>query len=540
MNEIKSAENLFFDALDAYKKNNFKQSKKILLDVNKIIPNRESVLVNLMNSCFMLSEYSEALAYANKVKKIYPNNKEFVFAVIEIYLRQNRLELAILELNNLDPKSQEFLIFSSKIAKKVGDFNKYLFFLEKICNQNLKDKSFLKSLIFNLMYTGPFDKKKYDHYINHYKQSLTIEKYKNYKLPNKKIVLGFVTQGFDKDPVIFFLKDIFKHLKDYVELICYSNSEKEKNILDQESYFSKWIKTQNLTTDDLANQIYEDGVTVLFDLSGYTGDHKLEVFFLKPAPIQISWCGMLASTQIEQIDYIIIDKFIDKFSYKENFSEQKLFIDNIFCTFSLSSFANVNLNYKREHTKTFNYGSWSNPFKINDSVLFAWSEILKKTNNTKLFLNYSNFANDNCKKFFLKKFLDLGVDADQLVFNFYKRDDAIARYKDIDLCLDTFPYSGGTTNFEASYMNKPILTLQGSRFVSNSGLSINMNLDNHFLICQDVDEYINKAIKVSEDKDLLKKITNNIKSNKFKLFDSKKFTEKLYLNLKNIIEAKFS
>ena len=46
-------------------------------------------------------------------------------------------------------------------------------------------------------------------------------------------------------------------------------------------------------------------------------------------------------------------------------------------------------------------------------------------------------------------------------------------------------------------MNKPILTLKGSRFVSNSGLSINMNLDNQFLICHDINEYINKAIKIS-------------------------------------------
>ena len=540
MKDIKSAEKLFFDSLEAYNNNNFKLSKKKLLEANEITPNRESILVNLMNSCFMLSEYTEALMYANKVKKIYPDNKESIFVVIEIHLKQNNLEHANLELNNLDQNTEEFLVFSSKIAKKIGDFEKYFFFLEKIFNKNAKDKSFLKSLIFNLMYFCPFDQIKFNNYINLYKKLQSIEKYKNYKLSKKKIILGFVTQGFDKDPVIFFLKDIFKHLKDYAELICYSNSEQEKIFFDLENYFSKWVNTKNLTSEELANQIYEDNVTVLFDLSGYTGDHKLEVFFLKPAPIQISWCGMLASTQIEQIDYIIIDKFIDQFSLKENFSEEKLFIDNIFCTFSSSSFEGVNLNYKRKHISTFNYGSWSNPFKINDSVLYAWSEILKKTKNSILFLNYINFINEKCQKFFFKKFSNLGIDENRLVFNYYKRNDAISRYNEIDLCLDTFPYSGGTTNFEASFMNKPILTLKGSRFVSNSGLSINMNLDNQFLICDDINEYINKAIKISEDKSLLEKLINNIKLNKSRLFDSKKFSENLYLKLKTIVELKIN
>ena len=131
MKDIKSAEKLFFDSLEAYNNNNFKLSKKKLLEANEITPNRESVLVNLMNSCFMLSEYTEALMYANKVKKIYPDNKESIFVVIEIHLKQNNLEHANLELNNLDQNTQEFLVFSSKIAKKIGDFEKYFFFFRK-------------------------------------------------------------------------------------------------------------------------------------------------------------------------------------------------------------------------------------------------------------------------------------------------------------------------------------------------------------------------------------------------------------------------
>ena len=164
----------------------------------------------------------------------------------------------------------------------------------------------------------------------------------------------------------------------------------------------------------------------------------------------------------------------------------------------------------------------------------------KKNKKFNSFFELHQFYQWKCQKFFFKKFSNLGIDENRLVFNYYKRNDAISRYNEIDLCLDTFPYSGGTTNFEASFMNKPILTLKGSRFVSNSGLSINMNLDNQFLICHDINEYINKAIKISEDKSLLEKLINNIKLNKSRLFDSKKFSENLYLKLKNIVELKIN
>ena len=67
----------------------------------------------------------------------------------------------------------------------------------------------------------------------------------------------------------------------------------------------------------------------------------------------------------------------------------------------------------------------------------------------------------------------------------------------IDIALDPFPYSGGTTSFEAIWMEVPVLTKKGSSFVSHSTESVNHNCGMSDWIASDKNEYVKKAIKFS-------------------------------------------
>ena len=73
-------------------------------------------------------------------------------------------------------------------------------------------------------------------------------------------------------------------------------------------------------------------------------------------------------------------------------------------------------------------------------------------------------------------------------------------YKKIDIALDTFPYNGVTTSFEAIWMGAPVISMQGYNFNSRCGSSINKNLNLNDLISKNEEDYISKAVNLSKDK----------------------------------------
>ena len=109
-------------------------------------------------------------------------------------------------------------------------------------------------------------------------------------------------------------------------------------------------------------------------------------------------------------------------------------------------------------------------------------------------------------------------------------------YTNIDLALDTFPYNGVTTSFEAIWMGVPVLTIKGYNFNSRCGESINKNLKMQNLIAENKEDYILKAIKLSENPVNLDKTRKEIfeKALLSPLFNTNEFSNNFFNILKNL------
>ena len=83
-------------------------------------------------------------------------------------------------------------------------------------------------------------------------------------------------------------------------------------------------------------------------------------------------------------------------------------------------------------------------------------------------------------------------------------------YKDIDLCLDTFPYTGVTTTCEALWMNVPVISMEGFNLNSRCGESILINSNLRDLVAKDKNDYISKVLTLSKNLDKLEKIRRHI------------------------------
>ena len=225
---------------------------------------------------------------------------------------------------------------------------------------------------------------------------------------------------------------------------------------------------------------------------GYTSRQRLELFKNRMAKKQVIWMGYCNTTGLKNMDYIISDPNLINREEEKFYTEKVIYLPKIWnahCGFDFERKENPPPFVKNKY---FTFGSFNNFDKINPDVVSTWSKILKKINNSKLVLKTSTkrFATKRLKQLFEKNDVLESVEFINKVPEFKKH---LENYNNIDLALDTFPYNGVTTSFEAIWMGVPVLTMAGYNFNSRCGESINRNLGMEQLIAKDEDDYIQKV-----------------------------------------------
>ncbi len=79
---------------------------------------------------------------------------------------------------------------------------------------------------------------------------------------------------------------------------------------------------------------------------------------------------------------------------------------------------------------------------------------------------------------------------------FYPRTDLgsyLALHNQVDICLDSFPYSGGTTTLHAAWMGVPTLTLTGETPPTRSCTCITSHLGLPGFIAANIEDFVKKG-----------------------------------------------
>ena len=494
-----------------------------------------------------IKDYNLAVATYEKLLKT-NDVKDINLGVIynnlgNVYSSLKKFDLAY----NYLLKALRYSIDKSKIYNnlgylcyQIGDLEKSILYFKRATEKNDENLNYHSRLIATSLYS--FNHKNlYSNYIN--KFNLTLEKLKFNSSQNNnsfsfdkfesKLKIGFLSSDFKRHPVGYFLLDHLDNIKKFgLELHGYSNLEERFNddyTKKISNKFNYWSNIKLLNDRDLVSKIKKDKINILMDLSGYTGDNRIGVFARRAAPIQINWAAYLASIGIKEIDYILGDTVVTPLSHQHKYSENILQLKKIWSCLSVSDLKNLKVVNKTPaiNNKYITFGSFSNANKINKKVLNAWLKILNNVPNSKLFLKSFEFEITSqvarIKSFFIKN----NINSNRILIEKPSdRLELLNSYNNIDIVLDTFPYSGGTTNFEASWMCVPILTLKGDYFVSKCGESINSILNMKEWIASDIDNYVNKSIVFSKDFSILNQIKNKLilHSRNSDLFNSEKFS----------------
>ena len=351
----------------------------------------------------------------------------------------------------------------------------------------------------------------------------------------KKIKIGFVSSNIGGNhSVTYFIKDLLDYKNENFETHIFSDIN-EKREDDTTKIFKAKVdffhNISNKNNSEFAKFLRSTGIDILIDLNGYVGKGRVEIFNSRVCRLQISWLGYNNTIGLNHSDYLIADKHLILEKEKGHYKEKIIYINEVW---NSHSGLNIDRKYNElpsQNSDTFTIGSFNNFSKISDDTVKAWSVILKKIENSRLILKSSVSHSE----IHFKDLLDKEGVLNKVIFKNRSKnfEDHINLYKDIDLCLDTFPYTGVTTTCEALWMNVPVISLAGFNFNSRCGESILINSNLKDLVAKNKDDYISKVVSLANDLDKLKKIRKFIFDEVLKTntFNTKKFAANFWKSI---------
>lgn len=353
---------------------------------------------------------------------------------------------------------------------------------------------------------------------------------------HEKLRIGYISGDFHEHSVMYFAQALIKGAnKNLFEIYCYySNTiydfvtaELVKNFVDM------WRDTSSLSFLDTAKMILYDEIDILFDFSGHTRGNLLPVLAYRPAAVQISGIGYMNSTGLNCVDYFLSDKICagNAAAMEKYFTEKIIRLSHShFCYTPIKPMpAPTEAPCLSKGCVTF--GCFNNFSKVTDSILAAWREILSAVPKSRLILKHQIFDNEEGKAFVKERLANLGLDTARIEFRGFTKE-YLREYGEIDIALDTFPYAGGLTTCEALYMGVPVISLYGDRHGTRFGLSILKNIGVEELATATLQEYVERAVALAFDKDLLGVLHKNLRRmmQKSHLMNAKEYVSEIEEN----------
>ncbi len=317
---------------------------------------------------------------------------------------------------------------------------------------------------------------------------------------NRRLRIGYVSSDLRHHAVGYLMVNFFEEhdRKDFEVFAYYTGIKADDPIQARiKASVDHWRDIRNITDDEAAAQIAEDGIDILVDVNGHTRDARLGVFARRPAPVQVNWLGYPGTMGSSFHHYVVADDWtIPDYAegwYSERVlrlpcyqpNDRKRIIDDKPVTradFGLPDDAFVFCCFNASH-------------KFTRFTFDRWMEIMRGTENSVLWLlDYSPETNQRLREQAEAR----GVAGSRLVFA-PKLPNArhLARYPLADLFLDSVPYGAHTTASDALWMGVPVLTWSGRCFASRVCGSLLRSAGLPDLVCDTPEDFVSRAIHLS-------------------------------------------
>ena len=334
----------------------------------------------------------------------------------------------------------------------------------------------------------------------------------------RRLKVGFVSGDFCQHPVGQFIEHVLAALGNAhagrLELHAYHAQHYTDGLTERlKALFKGWRMVAGMSDAALAEQIHRDGIDILIDLSGHTSYNRLPVFAWRPAPVQMTWLGYLATTGVPGMDYLLADEQVLPVAAEAAFTECIVRMPKSYVCFTppRDEAPVVALPALAQGGVTF--GSFNNLSKLNDEVLALWARILIAVPSSRLLLKARQLADEAVRGRLTGFFEARGVAADRLLLlGHVPRDAHLAIYGQVDIGLDPFPYPGITTTVEALWMGVPVVSLVGTTFMARQGVGLLTHVGLEDWLADSAEAYLATAVRQAAEIEALARLRGELRA----------------------------
>lgn len=331
--------------------------------------------------------------------------------------------------------------------------------------------------------------------------------------PWRKLKVGFLSPDFRKHAVMCFAEGMLAQLdRRQFEVYAFYTYPQTDNVTERvQCHVDHFIRMHDQDDEKRAETIRSHGIDILIDLSGHTGHHALLTMARKPAPVQVTCIGFVATTGLTAIDYYLTDEVINPPGVDALYSETLFRLATYPCTYrphSRNPLWRYQPRYAVQPTPALRngyitFGSCNNLGKLTDQVLTLWGQLLQQMPTAHLLIEGKGFEDPGLADEYRARCARLGIDTNRLCLLPLDTDRQYLAYHEIDIALDPFPLTGGTTTLDVLWMAVPLVSMEGHSSPSRMSTNALTYLGRTQWLARDEAQYLAIAMGLAADVDRL-------------------------------------
>lgn len=499
----------------------FAEALQVLEKANELAPGRPQIMLNLGTAYRYLGNREAAFRMFEKAELLQPTSCEVQVNKANLFLESGRVHEAVqaakkaIQLDAGRPSAVSCLALA---LQKTGSWEDSLEAHSLAAQLDPSDQRFQSSYLYAVTLSPLLDAnevvRRHADWGRQIESTTTVVVPVDRELPADKCKLriGYVSPDLHQHATMRFLLPLLEaHDHDQFAVFCYSEASKEDAMTARvKDLSSGWCRTRGLSNTDLAERIQHDQIDVLVDLAGHTGDNRLPVFAMKPAPVQVSFLGYPNTTGLSRIDYFLTDAIRAAGDAKASFTEMPFVLPHGSCCYRATVSPDVSAS-PWLNNGYITLGSTHRLEKISPQTWQLWARVLAALPSARLFLFRDTLSSETQRQQVLIDASNAGISHDRIRFGWGLPDPYLQVYSEIDILLDVFPWGSGTIAYDAMWMGVPIPSIVGDRPGCRATASLMHHCGFPELVGSDSDQYVDIITKLASDVDRLIRLRHQIR-----------------------------